>query len=154
MIVKTFSSTPASLFLCVEFDTIWSAYRFSFQTLKEMNQLLGSPQLYPWIALNCFLSLDSRQSCKDALHFLRPTLPHKLSSLNVFKLPVVHCAMHITFVATRKLGTTSALFLAWFNTNKREEFQVCNESSSWKEWIRNLEEETRGDRLHTLVLLS
>jgi hypothetical protein len=32
------------------------------------------------------LSLDSRQSCKDSLHFLRPTLPCKLSHNGLVEL--------------------------------------------------------------------
>jgi hypothetical protein len=155
MVVKTFSSRPLAYFSVLNLTQSDVHIGFPSKPWNRWTNCWDHPNcILTWTALNCSLSLDSRQSCKDALDFLRPTLPCKLSSLNVFKLPVVHWAMHITFVATRKLGTTNTLFLAWFNTNKREEFKVCNESSSWQEWIRNLQEETRGDRLRTLVLLS
>jgi hypothetical protein len=47
--VKTFSSTPISLFLCVEFDTIWSALGFPSKPWNKWTNCWDHP--------NCILEL-------------------------------------------------------------------------------------------------
>ncbi len=49
MIVKTFSNTPTSLFLCVEFDTIWSALGFPSKPWNRWTNCWDHP--------NCILEL-------------------------------------------------------------------------------------------------